>query len=165
MYDARSIQKNVRFSPAGSRQTTEHISVYIRCSFVLLHGLELYLLSVYSIILPKQTQYINSQRMWKSVWGPWCGARLTHRIINNGNVGAKSMDYTQKTWRFELNTALTVKIIVFWDVLPCSLADHCQRFGETCCLHLQHRRCFYLFAVYCLLDLLFGSEDEPVYSF
>lgn len=55
------IQRSARFYPAGSNQTTGHISVSIRCSFILLHGLKRYLLSIYSMILTKQTQCINSK--------------------------------------------------------------------------------------------------------
>lgn len=33
-------------------------------------------------------------------------------------------------------------IILFWDVMLCSLVDKHQRFGEFCCLHLQYRRTY-----------------------
>jgi hypothetical protein len=28
-------------------------------------------------------------------------------------------------------------IMFFWVLAPCRLVGRCQRFGETCCLHLQ----------------------------
>jgi hypothetical protein len=33
-----------------------------------------------------------------------------------------------------------IKVMVFWDVMPCSLVDRYQHYGATCCLHLQERR-------------------------
>jgi hypothetical protein len=38
--------------------------------------------------------------------------------------------------RFEILMAVTVKIAVFWDLVPHSSVDKYQDFGETCCLHL-----------------------------
>jgi hypothetical protein len=35
---------------------------------------------------------------------------------------------------------IIVKIIVSWDVMPCSLGDIWQHFGRTCYLHLHVRR-------------------------
>jgi hypothetical protein len=42
--------------------------------------------------------------------------------------------------RFEVLTAVTVKITVFWYVTTSGLVDHYQSFEETCCLHLQGPR-------------------------
>jgi hypothetical protein len=28
-------------------------------------------------------------------------------------------------------------MLVSWVLAPCGFVDRCQRFGETCCLHLQ----------------------------
>lgn len=39
--------------------------------------------------------------------------------------------------RFEVLTAVKMKITVFWDKAPCSLADKNQYCGGTCLLHLQ----------------------------
>jgi hypothetical protein len=39
--------------------------------------------------------------------------------------------------RFKVLTAARVKITVFWDVAPCSLAEVYQRFGDACCLYHQ----------------------------
>jgi hypothetical protein len=36
--------------------------------------------------------------------------------------------------------AVTMKSIVFWDVMPCSLVQVTRRFGGTYCLHLERRR-------------------------
>jgi hypothetical protein len=38
---------------------------------------------------------------------------------------------------FELLVAVRIKIIVSWDVAPCNIVQEYQRYGETCCLHLQ----------------------------
>jgi hypothetical protein len=35
---------------------------------------------------------------------------------------------------------LTYQVTFFWDVMSCILIDCYQRFGRTCCLHLQSRR-------------------------
>jgi hypothetical protein len=40
------------------------------------------------------------------------------------------------TLRYEVLRAITVKIIAFWDVMPCSLADVYRSFGRAHCLHL-----------------------------
>jgi hypothetical protein len=32
---------------------------------------------------------------------------------------------------------MRLKIVVFWDVTPCTLVNRYQRFGGICCLHLQ----------------------------
>jgi hypothetical protein len=37
----------------------------------------------------------------------------------------------------EVYTFKQMLILVFWAVTPCGLLDKYQRFGETCCLHLQ----------------------------
>jgi hypothetical protein len=41
--------------------------------------------------------------------------------------------------RFEVFTAVTMKTVVFWDVVPCRSCVN-QRFGETYRLHLQGRK-------------------------
>jgi hypothetical protein len=38
--------------------------------------------------------------------------------------------------RFEVLTAASFKMAVFWVVAPCSLVVH-RRFGDACCLHHQ----------------------------
>jgi hypothetical protein len=42
--------------------------------------------------------------------------------------------------RFEVPKAMTMNIIVFWDMIQCSVVDRYQHFGETCCLHLLGKR-------------------------
>jgi hypothetical protein len=37
--------------------------------------------------------------------------------------------------RFQVLTAASMKIIVFWDVAPCSLIEVYQRFRGTYCIH------------------------------
>jgi hypothetical protein len=41
---------------------------------------------------------------------------------------------------FEVFTAVVMKIIIFWDMTPCSLLRFNRRFGGTYRLHLQGRR-------------------------
>jgi hypothetical protein len=42
--------------------------------------------------------------------------------------------------RFEVFTTITMKIVVFMDVVPCNLLDIYQCFRETCSFRLQGRR-------------------------
>jgi hypothetical protein len=37
---------------------------------------------------------------------------------------------------------VNMNIIVFWDVMPCSLIENYLRFGRACCFRLQGRRVF-----------------------
>jgi hypothetical protein len=39
--------------------------------------------------------------------------------------------------RFQVLTAMSMKMAVFWDVAPCSLVDIVRRFRGTYCLHHQ----------------------------
>jgi hypothetical protein len=41
---------------------------------------------------------------------------------------------------FDVLTSVTVKIIVLWDVMACSVLEVYQCFGGTYCLHLQGQR-------------------------
>jgi hypothetical protein len=41
---------------------------------------------------------------------------------------------------FEVLTAVSLKIAVFWVVAPCSLVEVYQRFRGPCCLHHQGDR-------------------------
>jgi hypothetical protein len=38
---------------------------------------------------------------------------------------------------FEVLTAVSTQMAVFWVVVPCSLVDVYRRFRDTCCLHHQ----------------------------
>jgi hypothetical protein len=40
----------------------------------------------------------------------------------------------------EVLTTVVLKSSIFWDIMPCSPLKIKQRFGGTCCLHLQGRR-------------------------
>jgi hypothetical protein len=50
---------------------------------------------------------------------------LTHTPVNKGTSIAG----------FEVLTAVSTKMAVFWFVAPCSLAEVYQRFRGPCCLH------------------------------
>jgi hypothetical protein len=39
--------------------------------------------------------------------------------------------------RFQVLTAASMKVTVFWDVTPCSLVEVYRRFRGACCLHHQ----------------------------
>jgi hypothetical protein len=39
--------------------------------------------------------------------------------------------------RFQVLTAMSMKVTVFWDVAPCSLVEVYQHFRGACCLHHQ----------------------------
>jgi hypothetical protein len=39
--------------------------------------------------------------------------------------------------RFQVFTAASIKLKVFWGILPCSQTDFDRRFRGTCCLHHQ----------------------------
>jgi hypothetical protein len=42
-----------------------------------------------------------------------------------------------RPYGFEVLTAVSMKIAVFWVVAPCSLVEVYQRFSSPCCLHHQ----------------------------
>jgi hypothetical protein len=44
------------------------------------------------------------------------------------------------TVRFEVLTAVSTKMTVFWAAAPCSLVEVYQRFRGPCCLHHQGDR-------------------------
>jgi hypothetical protein len=66
--------------------------------------------------------------------------------------------------RSEGLTAVTVKITVFCDMTPCSLPDHYQRFGGTCCIHLlpcrMERSCRTQFCVHVFIVVVAVSIDS-----
>jgi hypothetical protein len=41
---------------------------------------------------------------------------------------------------FEVFTAVVMKNIIFWDMMPCSPSNFNRRFGGTYCLHIQGQR-------------------------
>jgi hypothetical protein len=47
------------------------------------------------------------------------------------------LSYLQEDVGFELLTAMSMKMAVFWVVAPCSLVEFYQRFRGPCCLHHQ----------------------------
>jgi hypothetical protein len=57
---------------------------------------------------------------------------LTARILRTSNN--KQLVYKVG---FEVLTAASMKMAVFWVVAPCSLVEVYQRFRGTCCLHHQ----------------------------
>jgi hypothetical protein len=46
-------------------------------------------------------------------------------------------DRIHKLVRFQVLTAASIKVTVFWVVAPCSLVEVNRRFRGTCCLHHQ----------------------------
>lgn len=66
-----------------------------------------------------------------------------YKILTSTNVHApRSVLYDWKNVfvRPEALTSVTLKIIVFWDLMMCSLAEVYQCFSGMLCLHLQGRR-------------------------
>jgi hypothetical protein len=79
---------------------------------------------------------------------------LCSHLIRKYNHGSKGNDFNtlgrrtiSKTIllknashaRFRAVTAMTMKSYIFWDVMPYSLVEVYQSFGETYCFHLQVR--------------------------
>jgi hypothetical protein len=54
--------------------------------------------------------------------------------------GGETEQNNENTVEFEVFTAVVMKSIIFWDVMPCSLLRCNRRFGGTYRLHLQGRR-------------------------
>jgi hypothetical protein len=54
----------------------------------------------------------------------------------NGQVRRNGGRKKEVGWKFEVPKMAIMKIIIFWNVKPCSLVDVCRCFGETCHLHL-----------------------------
>jgi hypothetical protein len=71
----------------------------------------------------------NSGMIWSRTRGMW-----TRRCIVGFHISRECL------LRFEVLTAVNMKITVFWDVIPCRLVNIYKYFGGTCCLHLQERR-------------------------
>jgi hypothetical protein len=69
---------------------------------------------------------------------------LEHRVISNGQVlqhyntkdtiNAHSKNVLYEVG-FEVLTAASMKMAVFWVVAPCSLVEVYRRFKGACCLH------------------------------
>jgi hypothetical protein len=49
---------------------------------------------------------------------------------------------TTTTTKEKERQSSTLKTVVFWDVMQCSLVDRYKHFGVICCLQLQDRRGF-----------------------
>ena len=89
----------------------------------------------------------------------YIGKPLPERMIRNVRKTLKSMqgsdrytntcmlssaDIASWCWRWmELTTSI---IMVFWDVMPCRLADNYQHLWETCCLLLLQSTVLLLFS-------------------
>jgi len=58
----------------------------------------------------------------------------------------------------EVVTAVSMKIIVFMDMMQCSLVHMCKRFREHCCLHLYGQWMFVLMLPGIAAVYLFGPE-------
>jgi hypothetical protein len=55
--------------------------------------------------------------------------------IRTGHLPYKRLDCYYV--RFEVLTVVKMTMLFFWVVTPCRLVGRYQRFGGTCCLHLQ----------------------------
>jgi hypothetical protein len=72
-----------------------------------------------------------------SKW-PWRWIKLSKTLIVYIDVSYLELAHSYPVLRSAL--AVTMKITVFWNMMPCSLADFYWHFTSTCCLHLQDRR-------------------------
>jgi hypothetical protein len=59
------------------------------------------------------------------------------RAENDDMFGRWNEDIIQILVGFEVLTAVSMKMAVFWVVAPCSLVEVCQRFRGPCCVHHQ----------------------------
>jgi hypothetical protein len=81
-----------------------------------------------------------------SVYKKVCVPNWTIIIITNSitsrirSSGSKNILIKLKFVGFQFLTAASMKIIVFWDVAPCSLVEADRRFWGAHCLHHQDNR-------------------------
>ena len=59
-----------------------------------------------------------------------------HGVILSGYAELKRHDALRDCAKFEVVTEVALKIILFWDVTPCSMVAVFRHFGGTCCLQL-----------------------------
>jgi hypothetical protein len=67
---------------------------------------------------------------------------------------------TSISTRFEVVTAMTMKITVFWGVTPCNLVERYRRFGGTCRFHIPPRRMDTRNSDFIQVSLSFSVRDE-----
>jgi hypothetical protein len=97
----------------------------------------------------------------------WTGVKRDRRLsqhdfqdLGRGGSGLFQLTMTEITWKLKTTVKLahmfratttkeknerqpsTLKSVVFWDVMQCSLGDRYKRFGVIGCLHLRDRRDF-----------------------
>jgi hypothetical protein len=60
------------------------------------------------------------------------------------NSGVSNSEYYA---RFQVLSVVNMKITIFWDVMPCSLAASDRSYGTTYCLYFQHRSALNMEAV------------------
>jgi hypothetical protein len=106
-------------------------------------------------------------------WGIW-NIRAPAHCPNNMKYGThfyfltklskpvRSSDNTYHEVRFQVLAETNMKMIVFWDVGPCSLVEVYRRFRGTCCL--QHRATSQKTAIYILWGLLAIQFYESKFS-
>jgi hypothetical protein len=61
--------------------------------------------------------------------------------MNSSSFILQSFRISSVCVRFQVLTAASMKMTVFWDVAPCSLVDVYRRFRGTYCLHHQGDEC------------------------
>jgi hypothetical protein len=90
----------------------------------------------------KEPPVAIEQEAW---WAPRAGLdamkkRKISCLCRKSNPGSPACGPTMLYYpekNFEIFTAVTVRIVVFWVVRGCSLVSEYRRFGATLCLHLQ----------------------------
>jgi hypothetical protein len=115
-------------------------------------------------------------------WGPLAAAgrlqnfltqfHATHEIYRRETPAASAWKYstrisvtinlTEICVGFEVLTAVTMRISIFWVVTPCSLVELRRGFGATYRLHLQRRRvCLFSYLTWLTFDPENGAVCSP----
>jgi hypothetical protein len=120
-------------------------------------------LTVHVVWIQKQVAHTEFWSfLWKTFWSPKPGYKdnieINHKYTECGYVrwinasGAEHLsgfsfwENSQEHWTvihlvaFEVLSAASMKMAVFWVVVPCSLIEVYRRFRGTCCLHHQRWR-------------------------
>lgn len=68
----------------------------------------------------------------------WLQANTTRRTKCKQTSASRLNQNQEYFVRFEVNTAVTMNVVAFWDMMPWSLTEIHRHFGKMHCLHLQY---------------------------
>jgi hypothetical protein len=74
--------------------------------------------------------------LWCDIWGP-DHLMLRQKVLGSRPAGSLTSNYSEYWVRFEVLTAASMKMSVFWVLAPCSQVVVYRHFSGTCCLHTQ----------------------------